>query len=73
MSPKLGVDFQAGVPVRVKNFDDGTEIRSCQMYVERLVSFVSKLKTHIQVRVLEQDRCEHGVGVLISWKIVSSE
>ena len=33
---KLTLDFQAGVPVRVKNFDDGTEIsESVQMYVER--------------------------------------
>eukprot|EP00938_MAST-03A_sp_MAST-3A-sp1_P002688 g2688.t1 len=30
---KLTLDFQAGVPVRVKNFDDGTEIsESVQMY-----------------------------------------
>ena len=56
---KLTLDFQAGVPVRVKNFDDGTEIsESVQMYVERfsVSSRISKLKTHIQVRVLEQDR-----------------
>ena len=36
---KLTLDFQAGVPVRVKNFDDGTEIsESVQMYVCNNVS-----------------------------------
>ena len=66
---KLTLDFQAGVPVRVKNFDDGTEIsESVQMYVcnnvscDHVVCVPLIYQTQHRYEYLNKIGGEHGVG-----------
>ena len=72
---KLTLDFQAGVPVRVKNVDDGTEISdSVQMYVCNNVSCDHVVCVFLSTRsAVRRTKSVLGADVLISWKIVSSE